>query len=76
MPGCPQWSLSLRFPHQNPTHASLLPHPRYMPRPSHSSRYYLPHNTGWGVQIMKLLIIKGVLHLPCNSLIHTNFSPD
>ena len=24
MPGSPQWSLSLRFPHQNPIHASLL----------------------------------------------------
>jgi hypothetical protein len=25
MPGSPQWSLSLRFPHQNPVHASPLP---------------------------------------------------
>jgi hypothetical protein len=25
MPGSPQWSLSLRFPHQNTIHASLLP---------------------------------------------------
>jgi hypothetical protein len=28
-PGCPQWSLSLRFPHQNPVHTSpftLLQH--------------------------------------------------
>ena len=25
VPGCPQWSLSLRFPHQNPVHASPLP---------------------------------------------------
>jgi hypothetical protein len=24
-PGSPQWSLSYRFPHQNPVHASLLP---------------------------------------------------
>jgi hypothetical protein len=24
-----QWSLSLRFPHQNPVHASLLPHTHY-----------------------------------------------
>jgi hypothetical protein len=30
-PGSPQWTLSLRFPHQNPTHASLLPQRRYMP---------------------------------------------
>jgi len=37
MPGSPQWSPSLRFPHQNPVHTSPLPHVRYMPRPSHSS---------------------------------------
>jgi len=36
-PGSPQWSPSLRFPHQNPVHTSPLPHTRYMPRPSHSS---------------------------------------
>jgi hypothetical protein len=37
-PGSPHWSLSLRFPHQNPVHASPLPCTRYMPRPSNSSR--------------------------------------
>ena len=36
-PGSPQWSLSRRFPHQNPVNASTHPHTRYMPRPSHSS---------------------------------------
>ena len=41
-PGSPKWSLSLRFPHQNPVYASPLPHTRYMPCPSHSSRFY--HN--------------------------------
>ena len=56
MPGSPQWPLSLKFPHQNPVHASPLPHTRYLP-PSHYSRFYHPHNTGWGVQIIKLLII-------------------
>jgi hypothetical protein len=30
-PGSPDWSLSFRFPHQKPIHASFLPHPRYMP---------------------------------------------
>jgi hypothetical protein len=63
-PGSPQWSLSLRFPHQNPTHASLLPHPRYIPRPSHSSRFYPQHNIWWGVQNMKLFIMK-FSPLPC-----------
>ena len=39
-PGSPKWSLSLRFPHQNSVYAPALPHTRYMPRPSHSSRFY------------------------------------
>ena len=55
-PGSPQWSLSLRFPHQNPIRASSLPNTRYVPRPSHS-RFYHPHNIGWGVQIIKLFIM-------------------
>ena len=38
-PRSPQWSLSLRFPNQNPVYASPLPHKRYMPRLSHSSRF-------------------------------------
>ena len=33
-PGSSNWSLSLRFPHQNPVYASPLPHTCYMPRPS------------------------------------------
>jgi hypothetical protein len=32
MPGSPHWSFFLRFPHQNPVHASPLPHPSYMTR--------------------------------------------
>jgi hypothetical protein len=56
MPESPKWSLSLRFPHQNPVYASRLPHTHYMPRPSHS-RFYHSSNTGWGVQIVKLLIM-------------------
>ena len=29
-----------------------LTHMRHMPSPSHSSRFYHPHNNGWGVQII------------------------
>jgi len=56
-PGSPKWSISLRFPHQNPVYASPFPQTRYMPRPSYSSRFYRPNNTGWAVQIIKLLIM-------------------
>ena len=45
-PGSPKWSLSLRFPLQNPVYASPLPHTRYMPRPSHSSRFLQPNSIG------------------------------
>ena len=45
-PRSPQWSLSLRFPHQDPINPPLLAHTRHMPSPSHSSRFYHPHNIG------------------------------
>jgi len=43
-PGSPKWSLTLSILHQNPVDASPLPHTRYMPRQSHSSRLYHPNN--------------------------------
>ena len=52
MPRSPQWSPSLRFPQQDPIHPPLLTHTRHIPSPSHSSRFYHPHNIGWGVQII------------------------
>ena len=48
----PQWSLSLWLLHQDPIHPPLLTHTHHMPSPSHSSRFYHPHNIGWGVQII------------------------
>jgi len=40
------------FPSGSPTKTlytpPLLTHTRYMPSPSHSSRFYHPHNIGWG----------------------------
>ena len=38
-PGCSKWSLSFRFPHQNPVCTSPINHKCYMPRPFHSSRF-------------------------------------
>ena len=55
--GSPKWSVSLRFPHQNHVYVSPLPHTRYIPRPSPSSRFYHPNNIGRAVQIIKLLIM-------------------
>ena len=45
-PKSPQWSPSLRFPQQDSIHPPLLAHTRHMPSPSHSSRFYHPHNIG------------------------------
>jgi hypothetical protein len=76
----PQWPLFLRFPHQNPVHTSPLPHLSYMPCPSHSSRFYQLHDNGWGLRIMKLLIMKFsplpcyLSHLGPNILLNTLFS--
>ena len=68
MTGSSKWSLFLRFPHKNPVYASHLPHTRYMPRLSHSSRFYHPNNVGWGIQIIKLFIMY-FSPLPCFSLL-------
>jgi hypothetical protein len=51
----PQRSPSLRPTHQKSVHTSPLPHTCHMPCPSHSSRFYHPHNIGHGVQIPKPL---------------------
>jgi hypothetical protein len=56
-PRSPQRHLSLWLPHQHPVHTSLLPHTHHMPHPSHSSRFYPPHNIGQGIQIIQLLIL-------------------
>jgi len=52
-----KWSLSLRFPHQNPVCISPLPHTFYMPLLSHSFLFDHPNNIGWGVHIIKLFIM-------------------
>ena len=65
-PRSPRWSLSLRFPHQDPIHTPLLTHTRHMPCPSHSSRFYHPHNIEWGVQIISSSLCS-LLHSPVTS---------
>ena len=66
--GSLQRSFPLRYPHQNPVHAST--HTRYMSRPSHSSRIYNPHNIGWAVQITKLHI----MHIHITKLLYDRCS--
>jgi len=46
----PSGLLSSGFPTQTPYTPPLSPHMRYMPRPSHSSRFYHTNNIGWEVQ--------------------------
>ena len=52
-PRSPQWTPSIRFPHQDPIHSPLLTHTRHMPSPSHSSQFCHPHNIGWAVQLSR-----------------------
>jgi hypothetical protein len=67
----PTSHLSGLFPSAFPIKTLPLPHPCYMPRPTHSSRFYHPHNSGWGVQVMELLIMT-FLH---SSVISSLFGP-
>ena len=48
---------SSRFPYQNPIYVFPPTHTRYMPRPSHSSRFSHPNNIGWGLHIIKFFIM-------------------
>ena len=41
-----KWSLSLRFPHQNPIYAPPVPHICYMPCSSHSFQFHHPITLG------------------------------
>jgi len=48
-PRSPQWSVSLRFPHQDPIRPPLLTHTHHMPSPSHSSTFFVAQQPYWGL---------------------------
>ena len=76
----PQRSLSFRFPHQDPVHTSILPHTRYISRPSHFLHFIT--RTIWGEEYRSLRpLLRSFLHSPVTSslsgpniLLNTPFS--
>ena len=68
-PESPMWPLSLMFSYQNPVYASLLPHTSFMPRPSHSYRFYHLNSIVWGVQIVKFLLCSFLYSIVTSSLL-------
>src|SRR5215475_4450437 len=56
-----QWLLPLRLPQQHPVHTSILPHTRHMACPSHSSRFYHPHNISNNLLLNKSRIVRSVV---------------
>ena len=63
---------SLRFPHQDPVRPPRHTNTRHMPNPSHSSPFYHPHNIGWGVQIILLLVMQSPPFPVTSSLLGPN----
>jgi hypothetical protein len=73
-PRTSKWYFFLRFLNQDP----LTNHPTmcYMPRPFHSSWFYDPNNSCWGVQIIQLFVMQSfpllLLHHPCETQINSS----
>jgi hypothetical protein len=63
-PGSPKWFFPSGFPTKILYRPLLSPHSRYIPRPSHSSRFYHPNNIEWRLQIIQRLIMQ-LRPLPC-----------
>jgi len=62
--GLPSGLFPSGFPTKTLYTPLLSPRRRYMPRPSHYSRFHHPSNIGWAVQITQLLIMQ-FPPLPC-----------
>ena len=65
-PRSPQWSLSLRFPHQDPICPPLLTHMHHMPSPSPSSRFITRTILGEEYRSFSSLLCN-LLHSPVTS---------
>jgi hypothetical protein len=60
-----KWSLSLRFPHQNPVYKLPIPQTSYIPRPSHSSRYLHFGNSLYDSSTVQITLLGPyLLHFP------------
>jgi hypothetical protein len=55
--GSPQWSLSLRFSHQNPVHTSPLPQTRYMYEPVSLQVWFAGSVMEWHVSLLRVISI-------------------
>ena len=55
--GVPSGLLPSGFPTKTP-YTPSPPQTRHMPSPSHSSRFYHPHNIGLGVQVIEPLVMQ------------------
>ena len=64
--GLPTGLLTSDFPTKTLYTPPLLTHTRHMPSPSHSSRFYHPHNIGWGVRLFSSSLCS-LLHSPVTS---------
>ena len=56
-PRSSQWTLTFKFPYQNPTCTSPLPQTCHIPSPSHYSTFDHPNNMWSKVRFIRLLII-------------------
>jgi hypothetical protein len=69
--GSPQWSLSLRLPHQHPVHISPLPHTLHMP--SHLILLDFTTRTILGKEYRSLSSLCNFLHSPVTSSQHCGY---
>ena len=68
-PRSPHWSLSLRFPPQDPIHPPPLTHTRHMPSPSHA-----PSNVFVNLSIHSISVSRPLHSLSYDTFLHSGLS--